>query len=214
MCPERRIISLFYDDELPSPWKEKMAAHLESCPECRAVLAGYGNLKKQSEPLESDALTLAQERVWEKLASRGNSFGRALGGEGVHHANTRESHSYRRTLPFRNLLHRNVTLPLPAAATAALAVAIAFFAVIFAVSTFKTQPEAQNSVTVMNIGMEDYAVIPVQSMADVLRYLSLQDDNDFTVIQLPEHRSFTHTGQPALINASDYSRTTRRTIPW
>jgi anti-sigma factor RsiW len=41
MCPDRQILSVYLDEELPSPWKEKMEAHVSSCAECQAVLEKY-----------------------------------------------------------------------------------------------------------------------------------------------------------------------------
>ncbi|GHU05470.1 hypothetical protein FACS1894147_11680 [Spirochaetia bacterium] len=46
MCPDRQILSLYHDDELPSPWKEKLESHVASCPACAARLAQYRDLSR------------------------------------------------------------------------------------------------------------------------------------------------------------------------
>ena len=81
MCPDSQIISLYYDEELPSPWKEKMEAHLEACASCRAVLAGYGRLGKGLAALNhpEEFVATAQDRVWEKLSVPETEFYRGSG---------------------------------------------------------------------------------------------------------------------------------------
>jgi hypothetical protein len=195
MCPDRKFVSLYFDGELPSPWREKMEAHLESCGECRAVLAGYKNLGEQlrevspapqpsSAPQPSPTalaspttLEAAQERVWEKLSGR------------QARARTR-------------IWNRCVTLPLPAAA--AVLVVIIFFALIGIRGL--TRPSPQNPMVTVGIGLDDYGMVPIQDMTGVLQYLSSQDNGDFMVILLPESRKFSRIGEPAWINAADYSR--------
>ena len=200
MCPDRQIISLYFDGELPSPWKEKMAAHLESCSHCQVVLAGYRNLGGKLEKLHAETIETAQDRVWKKITAPELIIaGRTA------KKNTGKPVSQRLAFVGR-AWNRHITLPLPAAAAAALAVFIAFFA-LFGIRDSDPQ---QHPVAAMNIGFDDYAMIPIHDMSDIImsdiiRYLSVQDTADFMVIRLPEHRNFSRTGQPALINASDYS---------
>ncbi|WP_080657300.1 anti-sigma factor family protein [Treponema pedis] len=44
ICPDKDLYSVYVDGELPSPWKEKLEAHLNDCAECRAVVNSYRNL--------------------------------------------------------------------------------------------------------------------------------------------------------------------------
>jgi hypothetical protein len=43
-------------------------------------------------------------------------------------------------------------------------------------------------------------------MDEVLRYLGKEDAGDIVIIKLPESKSFSSSGEPALIKAADYSR--------
>ena len=43
MCPDRGLLSAYVDGEVPSPWKERLAAHLSECPSCAAQAARFGN---------------------------------------------------------------------------------------------------------------------------------------------------------------------------
>ena len=197
-CPERQIISLYLDGELPSPWKEKLEAHLESCPECRAALAGYRNLGNSLRDLPEKTIEEAQDRVWMKLTTQGTIgekvVSRSPAGKRV------------RGLP---LQYRTITVPLPAVAAAAAAIVIAFFALLGMRTGTQPLPQVQQSMAAANIGLDDQATLPIQDMNGVLKYLSSQDNGDFMVIRLPESKKFSRTGEPTLINAADYSRTRR-----
>jgi anti-sigma factor RsiW len=188
MCPDRQIISLYFDGELPSPWKEKLEVHLESCPGCRADLEGYrvlqNRLEKNSPPGGS-----AGERVWANLVSPEPVSGKDV---------------FRREFfRGRGIWRRTVTLPLPAAAAAAVIIIIAFFAALDMGSPGPTVPQ---DAVASGLGLDDQSMVSVPDMKGVLQYLSSQDNGDFMVIRLPESRNFSRAGDPALINAADYSR--------
>jgi len=192
MCPDRQIISLYHDKELPSPWKEKLESHLESCAECRAALAGYRNLGESLKDLPEDTVQAARERVWSKLSSQ-------------EHFEPEKIH-IRQTWKAGRQWSRTVTLPLPAAAAAAAAVVLVILFVVLTGIRGETRPLSQDTVAATNMGLNDYGMVPVHDMNDVLRYLSSQDNGDFMVIRLPESTRFSRQGEPALINAADYSR--------
>ena len=196
MCPDRQIISLYFDGELPSPWKEKMKTHLSDCSQCQAVLSGYRNFGESFGELPAETVEAAQERVWKKLAAPELV---------VTETPAEEKAIYRR--PMKRIWNRSVTLPLPAAAAAAAFIIVAFIALMGIRGGSQTIP--QNSIAVMDIGLDDYATVPIQDMNDVLRYLNSQENGDIMVIRLPESRNFSRSGEPALINAADYSRTRR-----
>jgi len=200
MCPDRQIISLYFDKELPSPWKEKMAAHMGTCPLCQAALAGYQNIGKYIGKPDDEAAAAAQvrvqDRVWKKISESRDGLGHA------------EKTIYRQPGSAKWLWNRRITLPVPAAA-AALAVFVAFFALLGVRSPNQPLPQTPVAAMNMSIGFDDYALVPIHDINDVIRYLSIQDNADFMVIRLPEHRSFSRAGQPALINAVDYSMARR-----
>ena len=203
VCPDHQIISLYLDRELPSPWKEKMENHLKNCPECRAVLSGYMKLGEHLSNVPAESIEAAQDRVWQKLSEQ-----RAQ----------RTGSDYLRVVrrPQKKIWNRSITLPLPLAAAAAVVIIIACFAIMGARGG--SQPLPQNSMAVAGMGLNDYGTIPImgqvplQDMSDLLKYLSSQDNGDIMVIRLPESSKFSRTGEPALINAADYSRT-RRNLP-
>jgi anti-sigma factor RsiW len=186
MCPKRQIISLYQDGELPSPWKEKMEAHLESCSECRAILSEYSRIGEQFRTIPKEVVLTAQERVWKKLTAP----------ELVIPENQARQ-------PGIKAWNRNVTLPLPVAAAAVLIIvaSLAFVGVMG-----MTRPQAHDSIARMDSEPDFQESVPIRNMAEVLQYLSSQDTGDFMVIRLPESRTFSRIGEPTLINAADYSR--------
>ena len=184
-----------------------MEAHLETCEECRAALARYGKIGECFRDLPEKTVEAARDRVWEKLSARG-----------FPEVHAPERMPTKQIVPIRQVLYRRVTLPLPAVAAAALVV-VAFFALV-GIRGLKS-PSPQNAVTAVMpdyipnipVAMPDYMQLfgddqgfPSQDMAGVLQYLSSQDYGDFMVIRLPESKTFSRIGEPALINAADYPR--------
>ena len=192
MCPDRQVISLYLDGELPSPWKEKMEAHLEDCSECRATLAGYGSLGKYQDSLNEENILSAQERVWKKLISP----------ELVKPLN----HTY--TFPRQGIWNRSITVPLPVAAAAAVVIVIAMFALFGLRDSNNSRPQEVMAAipNYMQVLGNEQGMAPITDMTGVLQYLSNLDNGDFMVIRLPESNNFIRAGEPALINAADYSR--------
>ncbi len=43
-CPDPDLFSALYDREVPSPWKEKLEAHLAHCASCAARFGRYGKI--------------------------------------------------------------------------------------------------------------------------------------------------------------------------
>lgn len=46
-CPDSDLYSAYVDGEVPSPWKEKLEAHLASCPVCTKKTERYNRLRMQ-----------------------------------------------------------------------------------------------------------------------------------------------------------------------
>jgi hypothetical protein len=186
MCPDRQILSLYLDGELPSPWKEKMETHLETCAECRNRLETYRAFS--TAPIREEALEAARDRVWRRLNAR-------------EPANSTATTLFPRKKAERGLWSRSVTLPLPAAA--AVFIIIALFAVLSLRNTGASR--VQDVPVAAGIDMDLHGIVPVSDMSGVLQYLSNQDTSDFVIIRLPESRSFSRFGDPALLRAADFS---------
>jgi anti-sigma factor RsiW len=193
VCPDRQLLSVYFDGELPSPWKEKMEAHIAGCPACTRRLEAYRRVslgKAAAAAGEGDAgLEPARERVWQKLEQSMDAYSMPA-----------KPRAVRRGAAWR----RSVSIPLPAVAAAiVLLVALAFLAVMRVTST-----EGMSGMTfASDAELETPGIIPVADMEDVLQYLGSRDNGDIIILRLPESRNFVNYGEPSIVRAADYSRT-------
>ena len=185
MCPDYQVMSIYFDGELDSPWKEKFEKHLEACPSCRKHLESYQVTRQklaeaslvQDRPLDQ-SIADAMERVWEKTGYV--------------------------VRPQRNNVRRfwngSLSIPVPIAAAAGLVLVIAFTAII----TLK-QPAASNDLPQL-ADMQTQEMIPVSAdMASFFQYLSNDNSGDMVIIRLPE-TTFKNVEEPRILRAADYSR--------
>jgi anti-sigma factor RsiW len=181
MCPDREILSVYFDDELGSPWKEKLESHLADCPQCRGRLELYGSSRQlMTASVDDSAMEAAGSRVREKL-----------------------DHlflSRRKPGAARHFWGGSFTLPYPVAAAAGF-VLIAAFALLLALRPQST-PEPQ-------LASIDIEASQVSDMATLLEYLKSDTSTDMVIIKLPE-TTFTSAGDPRVIRAADYSRNEKR----
>jgi hypothetical protein len=188
MCPDRQLLSVYLDGELPSPWKEKMERHLASCPCCRETLDTWRKLPLH--PEETLDIEEARDRVWERLGQSAGP-GRA---------------SRRNPVP-ASLWRRKVPLPF----TAALAALAAALAIVFTTILVKQPgiPSIVESPALTGIDVNVQDLVPVSDMNSVLRYLESTDNGDIMIIRLPESRKFMNAGDPMIIKA-DYGSKSQR----
>jgi len=211
MCPEPQLLSVYTDGELPSPWKEKLEAHLEECSECREKLKKFLYMQElfketsqkqiyaekteaggHEKPVlsERELMEEAKEKIWQKLESRRNF--RRIG----------QVNRY-------NMWKRKITLPIPAAAAAA--VVIALLTIIW----LRGNPSSKNNGYTQQIASQTGAgyqlaaqeeipeVIPSSDLNSVLQYLGV-DRSEVIILQLPENRNFSRSGDPIIMSA-DYT---------
>jgi anti-sigma factor RsiW len=186
MCPDRQILSVYLDGELPSPWKEKVESHLEVCPACRDLLESYRLASASgdgADARERSRMEAAGERVWRNIENR---LERAVP----------------LVFPERriSLWRRSIAVPLPAVAAAALIfIVLAMF--------WLKRPAEPSAMPNMILASEEElgpaGMAPVSDMNGVLQYLSGADSGDILILRLPESRNFTSSGEPAIIRAAD-----------
>jgi hypothetical protein len=196
LCPDRQLLSVYFDGELPSPWKEKMESHIAGCSQCARRLEAYRRISRASAgDVLDDGEKAVKERVWLKLEQRtGMTAGTAA-----------ESAAWPTAAQNKTVWRRHISVPLPAAAAAV----ILFIALSFFIG-LKISKTAENSGMILATETEFDApdTIPVSNMENVLQYLSSRDNGEIIILRLPESRNFVNYGEPAIINAADYSRQT------
>jgi anti-sigma factor RsiW len=196
MCPDRQLLSVYHDGELPSPWREKLEAHVSECSTCQERLSVYnrvsqGLLAPQTQADEgaltgrlmvsNDRLEEAKSRVWKNLYRSINA---------------------RTPAPSVQVWRRPLTIPVPAAVAAVLVVAF-LAALIGGPLTVQKQTDQ----AIARIGSQVQGVVPVSDMSGVLKYLQSQDNSaDIVIIRLPENNKFVPSGEPSIIRAADYTR--------
>ncbi|MDR2177641.1 MAG: zf-HC2 domain-containing protein [Treponema sp.] len=196
MCPDRQILSLYLDGELPSPWKEKLEDHLASCPGCRAIIGSWERVSGEMRIGDDPA---RKERVWERIESRVNAAQTVPPREFSGAGNLRPVNFWR----------RRVSLPLPAAA--ALAAAAAAFVFVVGSMWLNPSPRGVAVVDIPFVSMEAGGIdmelkdIPSVDSRGLFQYLGSTDSSEIMVIRLPESRSFRSAGEPKIIRAADYS---------
>jgi hypothetical protein len=177
MCPERQILSVYFDGELESPWREKLEKHLEDCPECRGRVEAYGAARRRLFPPVPEGLVKnSGEQVWEKMAIT------------IRPGRTRSK-----------FWSGSISVPLPVAAAAGLIMALAMAALITLRQPVQAAPDPQLA------GLEMQDMIPASDMAALLQYLGSEGSPDMVIIRLPD-TTFKNAGEPQMLRAADYSR--------
>jgi hypothetical protein len=188
MCPNRQILSVYYDKELPSPWREKMEAHLALCPECKNRLEQYRSFSFPAAGGEEAALNSRAEavkaRVWQNLAALEEKTAGLK--------------------PRQNLWRRSIVIPLPLAAAVAALMAVAFTLVLLNRPAPMMVPQEISAAN--GIGLDLQGITPVSDIRGVFQYLS--DEDNIVILRLPESKSFMSYGEPLYIRGEDYVRST------
>lgn len=170
---------MYVDGEVPSPWREKLEAHVGTCPACAAKIARYRQLSaglRGASAASSAALEGAQTRVWRAVSARA--------------VPPRRISSWRKP----------VVLPIPAAIAAVVAVAV-----LAAGGAGIAMKPAQTTAPTIAIKPSEARVVPVSDMGSVLHYLDSQDTGgSILIINLPENSNFSLGGEPTIVRAADY----------
>jgi len=184
MCPDRQLLSVYLDGEMPSPWKEKMEEHLSGCSSCMKKLEEYKNLNIKPSKEEEVIINSAKDRIWQKLQPQSQpAFKPRYAG---------------------NLWQRRISIPIPAAAAAAILLIAAMAFLIIPGRTGTTEPTSMFIASESEFEMP--GIIPMTDMESVLQYLTMRDSSEVLILRLPENRSFVNYSEPTIIKAADYSR--------
>jgi anti-sigma factor RsiW len=176
MCPDRQILSVYFDGELDSPWREKLEKHLEDCPQCREQLESYRFIR-QKLCMPSVYPERSIEKVWAKTQPLGFTHKRRAG----------------------RFWAGSVSVPLPLAAAAGLVIVLTLAALITRQPVRISDPQLA--------GLEVQDMTPVSDMASFFQYLGSENSPDMVIIQLP-NTTFKNAGEPQMLRAADYPRST------
>jgi len=80
MCPDETLLTAYVDDEVPSPWTERIEMHLGQCERCRSRVAQYRALRsalRVADAIDDSHLQEAAQRIQASLDSRMMELSRA-----------------------------------------------------------------------------------------------------------------------------------------
>lgn len=207
MCPEKELISVYYDGELPEPFGIKLKAHLDVCHNCRSVLESFKTISERfkSDAVDKKRLDEAKLRVSSRL-------------ELLPTPKT-EGSSFRNNYVYHNFWRRRIDIPVSAVAAACIVIIAGFF--LLFTGTFYDRNRSGQIPVASGRGAEDTLIsfpddfqssdnIPVaqniSNMNDILRFLEDEGDSNIVIIKLPETKNFNRYGEPRFLNASDRLR--------
>jgi anti-sigma factor RsiW len=179
MCPDREILSAYLDGEIPSPWDRAIAEHVEGCDACRALHARLEETRRiLREPLE---LEEPMERVRRRILTSPPSLSREVS-------------------PWR----RQVTLPLPVAAVAALL--LLTLGVALAMSIARSNVGFIRVTRAPTGGTEYQFAVPADKAEALLKQLGGEEVSREDVIRLPKNVKLLPVGQPKMGPETEFPR--------
>ena len=78
-CPDSDLYSAWVDGEVPSPWKEKLEAHLASCPRCQAQAERFRKMHAYISASIAQAPKLDIDASYGRLCARRKTFVATIG---------------------------------------------------------------------------------------------------------------------------------------
>jgi hypothetical protein len=178
MSLDEKLLSAYFDGEVPSHFREKLEKEIEQSPDAGKVLASYHELEEllSREDGEPD-FEASKEAVWDRIQKR----------------------PVRKKEPA--LLKRRVSLPLPLAAAAA--VLIVFLAGAFAYSLSMKTPELKQIAFSedRNIGF----TLKVEDLEQLIDMLYEKNMLPEITIELPEAPQLKFYGKSEILRATDFS---------
>jgi len=179
MCPDRELLSALVDGEVPSPWSEALERHIGGCDSCTrevATLRRTHNLFAADRATMDSATAHVSARVEERLRLQPP---RSLHAEG--------------------LWTRRFAIPLPAAAAAAILMAVLSFALVQS-----GHRNADLRVAVQRAIEATPVSASGAGIESILDYLSKQNAAVNVNITLPAGTYAGSSGEPFIVREADY----------
>lgn len=178
MCPDKELISAYYDGETDPRWSDEIGTHIESCKECTDEFEKIVSLSRFIQTSELGHENEIKDRVYKSIIRK-------------------RSVVYMQPVWKR---HYDVSFPMVAGAAA-------LFVVLTAALIFGFQLQQPPGYMVEEIREEPSQIrAQVISIEDAAAYL-LSDESGFDVlITIPNGEGLSLSGEPQLIREADYKR--------
>ncbi len=182
MCPDREILSAYFDGEIPAPWAREMAAHVASCERCCALLGGLESTRRALGREDEQEWRAPLERVRRRILSRAAPLER----------------------PRIAAWRRQVSLPLPIAVLAA--ALLLTFGISLAALAMR-QNMGYIRVTKAPAGGTEYQfAVPYDKVEALLKSMGGADANIESVMTIPKSVKLVPVGEPRMGKAGEFLR--------
>lgn len=181
MCPDREILSAYFDGEIAAPWGREIAAHVATCELCRERLSRMEETRSLLKEEEAQAWRAPMERVRRRILA--------------HVPQERQRLSAWR---------RQVSLPLPVAVLAA-ALLLTFGITLAVLATRSTMGYIR--VTKVPAGGTEYQfAVPYDKVEALLKSMGGADANIESVMTIPKNVKLVPVGEPRMGKANEFPR--------
>ena len=177
MCPDRELISAWYDGETDGRWMSEIKRHVDECNDCAAELDRFRRLSSSVQSVAVPGEQQIKERLYASI-------------ERKKHVVYPE--------PF---WQKHFEISFPMLVGAAAVVFMLFTALLVGILRFGSAPEV-----VEEIKAEPEVAMQVISLEEAAAFI-LSDDSGFDVlITIPSSDALSLSGEPQLIREADYKR--------
>ena len=186
MCPDRELLSAYLDNEVPSPWKERIADELQKDAECAAIYAQLCENRRLLHAGPDPDFAASKEAVWQRISDMPPA---------------------RRPVP---VWRRRIVLPVPVAAAAASLLMLLAGGLLWFTARATVAP---NEIAATPAGNELVVRIGEISIEELLRIINAGDTVGELTVTLPDSATFGIFGEPQLVRAADYRRDEPLLVP-
>ncbi len=176
MCPDKSLLSAFFDREIDEPFNTELETHIAECDSCRRILDDFKTLRDN----------LCQETLPEALESKQETW---------QLLRTRFSRLY--PIP---VWRRRFQIPAPLFAALAFLIILLGAGLVFSMYAPR-RSSAFDTVTGTQFKAGEYATFEA-----IIKYLDARGDGQTFVFTLPQDTKVQYWSEPKLIKAADYKR--------
>lgn len=183
MCPDESLLSAFVDEEIPSPWKERMESHVAGCEYCTRKTDALRSLKRSLLSCDDEAALRALSEAKLRIAASidfgkpGRVLGEGFAGQ------------------LGRLWARRVPMPIPLLAAAA---AVLVFLVGMSFSVFSSLSRSSGA-----MASASRLISPQPASFEMLTQSLRQYSAQPIMIEMPQESLFSQLGNPVIVSSQD-----------
>lgn len=183
MCPDEALLSAFVDEEVPSPWKERMDIHIAGCEHCSVKIDALRSLRRSllacDDEASLNALSQAKLRI---AASIDFGMTKRVSGQGF-------------AGQLGRFWTRRVPMPIPMLAAAA---AVLVFLVGMSFSVFSSLTRSSGA-----MASASRLISPQPASFEMLTQSLRQYSAQPIMIEMPQESLFSQLGNPIIVSSQD-----------